>query len=182
MSVNVSKIIDAGATRIRKAVSKFDQATDSKIKAKARIEIKSALKDYCHDLVLLKTNKDIFEDPYGIIYAKGLKHTFMVYMVIDSLYELRDDNENMCSAIDSIMSDAVKAGHMSKWVILYKDGTRVVLTSKAVTFIVDGVETVVSWSKSVAMDLIKWLKLQWEKLVSKSSKSVGGDLGHPIMA
>lgn len=60
----------------------------------------------------------------------------MLKMVMNSHYENRNQDDAMCDAIDSVMATAVERGNMRKWIV----GSRAVLRSKSVTFIVDAIE------------------------------------------
>ncbi len=172
MSTKVLQVIETGASKIRKAVSMFEQAKDKKSKAKAKSDIKVALKDYCNDVVIFMSNKDIAEDPYHVIYGKNLQHEFMVYMVMDCHYELRTESPEMADAIDSIMLSAVKQGLMNKWIVLYKNGKRAVVTSEYVKVVTNGVERCYKWTKSMLSNLLVWLKEKWAEATAPIPQTV----------
>lgn len=169
MSVRALKIVDTGYKKITGAVTNYDKAT-AKDKMALRVKIKHALKDYANDVLIMIHNGDIKEDPFHIIYCKGLKHKFMTYQMIESLYEIRDESDELRDAVDKIMSKAVSLGYMSKWIIMYHDGVRTVVENGYVILFVNGIKKGYAKLSSMINSVMEWIKEMYRKLFSTNSK------------
>jgi len=166
MSVRPLTVIDTGYRKITKAVTDFDQAKDKKLKARAKDAIKPALKDYINDLVIFMSRNEIVDDPFGVIYCDNFKHDFMIYDATFALYDLREENEDMKTAIDNIMCHAVETGKMNQWAIKYRKGAYAVITNKTVVLVVDGVKTAMQWTKDTFNGIVAWIMEKFSQMFS----------------
>ena len=166
MSVRPLTVIDTGYRKITKAVTDFDQATDKKLKARAKETIKPALKDYLNDMIIMIAKKDLLADPYGILFSKNLQHGFMKFLVEESLLELHEEVPEMSDAIDDIMCKAVEDGLIAKWTIKCDDKVEVKVSKKKVKIFVDGVKSKIKWQYNSLKGIVQWLRENLAKIIS----------------
>jgi len=172
MSTRPLTVIDTGYRKVTKAVVAFEQAKDKKAKAIAKAKIKPALKDYLNDVVIYKIKGDIVDDPNGILFCDNLKYDFMIYDVVDSLYDLRKESDDMKDAIDNIMCHGVETGRINRWTMIYRKGVHAVVTNSAVVFMVNGTKTIMKWTKDTFDGLVQWLKEKLDDMFYPDKKAV----------
>ncbi|RLA61779.1 MAG: hypothetical protein DRQ78_08490 [Epsilonproteobacteria bacterium] len=163
-NVAVSTVLKTGISKINRAVAAFDQSTDSKEKEKARSVIQSSLKDYCNDTVKLIASKDLWEDPYGVIYAKNFKHEFMIDDAVNEMYELCREDIRFKFALDEIMLRAVYKGNFTTWFPYYKgvgNYASVSANCRNVSLFIEGKEHKLEWKGNTNEGLADFIHSEW---------------------
>ena len=165
------KKVTAGLSAFVQANEMSDKTKGNDARKKALFNTSVAIHDYCKLVVDAIANKAVANDPFGIIYGKGMQYSWAQKYVDDALDSIRESDPETFSKVDVVMSKAVNDGFIKKWVSVLRSGVKLVVDSKGVKMISGLAMKSISWAKETVSDFIQWLKLQWEKVFPSSKEA-----------
>lgn len=154
------KIVAAGKIHEDKLkITDRDKRAESVKKSVAAYKV--AVFNYCNIAIHAIADGDIENDPFAIIYGRGLTGSLSKVSIKDALEQIRKESPDIFTKVDIVMAKAVSEGLLKKWKAKLSNGVNLVVNSKGVQFISGWIKEKIQWTVDMISNFIDWIKNQF---------------------
>lgn len=126
----------------------------------------AAVFNYCNIVIHAIADGNIANDPFSIIYGRGLTGSLAKPALDKALDKIRADSPDAFTKIDLVMAKAVTEGFIEIWKAKLSNGYNLLINCAGIQFINGWVMHKIEWTTNVYNDFIAWLKAKFAEFTS----------------